>query len=377
MVTVGIHGSLVYGASNQAYSEEWSAPDETLIFLTDVIGFDMTKYNSQLSDYHVEYPSDYGGLTQEEVIYTLESARSKLFVGCVFINKTLAVYGLKVLEGSPLYVQPQPANVLDTAKGLLDRYQTYSRASYLQEMQDMLDIVTEIANMTTTSGNTKVQMSVSGNLTSISWTYTYNGIDFIAKRIGVSFKNGALRGFQNNWDLYKVGSTDVNVLEEEALRIARERAKDYLANVWPGEEVKLNIIEEPLIVDLTGSRGREPLTLYPFWFVQLYFDKVYNSSNAIQVGIWADTGEIEYCHPTGFMGGSPDGETPTTPTTDPPPEDSTGQTNLDPTPILIAVPIVLAIILGLAFYRRKKSGIQQTPIPNSVCTWREVGEPHV
>ncbi|MDH5691215.1 MAG: hypothetical protein OEY81_07300 [Candidatus Bathyarchaeota archaeon] len=359
MVTVIIHGSLVYGAPNRAYSEEWSAPDETLIFLTDVIGFDMIKYNAQLSDYHVEYPSDYGGLTQEEVIYTLESARSKLFVGCVFINKTLAVYGLKVLEGSPLYVQPQPANVLDATKGLLDRYQTYSGASHLQEMQDMLDIVTEIANMTTISGNVKFQMSVSGNLTSISWMYTCNGIDFIVKKIGVSFKNGALRGFQNNWDLYKVGSTDVNVSEEEAIRIARERAKDYMVNVWPGPDVELDLVEEPLITRLTGSRGREPLTLYPFWFVELYFNKVYNNSYAMQVGIWADTGEIEYCHATGFMGGSPDGETPTTPTTDPPPEDSTGQTNLDPTPLLIAVPIVLAIILGVAFHRRKKRGIQQ------------------
>ena len=55
-------------------------------------------------------------------------------------------------------------------------------------------------------------------------------------------------------------------------------------------------------------------------------------------------------------------EPPTEPSTEPPPDGSTGQTNLDPTPLLIAVPIVLAIILGVAVYRRKKSGIQQNTI---------------
>ena len=58
----------------------------------------------------------------------------------------------------------------------------------------------------------------------------------------------------------------------------------------------------------------------------------------------------------------PDEENPTTP-----PDGSNGQTNLDPTPLLMAVPIVLAIILGLAFYRRKKSVIRQTPISNNAC----------
>lgn len=43
---------------------------------------------------------------------------------------------------------------------------------------------------------------------------------------------------------------------------------------------------------------------------------------------------------------------PTTPPTEPPPDGSTGP---DPTPFLIAVPIVLAIILGVAVYRRKRS----------------------
>ncbi|MGB9853890.1 MAG: hypothetical protein ACPLRY_03665 [Candidatus Bathyarchaeales archaeon] len=334
----------------KAYLAELTVQDKALSVMTDVIGFDMTKYNAQQTGYFVEYPSDLGGLAQEEVKYILESARSKIKVYCVFINKTLTYFVLDPIEGSPLYAQPS-TNVLDTAKGLLHRYQTFSKASYLQPMRDILNTVTELKPMITTVGNVKFQVADREIFDSITWMYTYNGIDFIMKKVGVSFKNGALYSFSDNWNLYKVGSTDVNISEEEAIRIARKRAKDYMVNVWPGPDVELDLVEEPLITRLTGSRGREPLTLYPFWFVELYFNKVYNNSYAIQVGIWADTGEIEYCHATGFMGGPPVEESPTTPPTEPPPDNSTG---LDPTPILVAVPIVLAMILGAAFYRKRK-----------------------
>ena len=53
-------------------------------------------------------------------------------------------------------------------------------------------------------------------------------------------------------------------------------------------------------------------------------------------------------------------EPPTTPPTEPPPDETTG---LDPTPFIIAVPIVLAIILGAVFYRRSaKEKSQQSGI---------------
>ena len=41
------------------------------------------------------------------------------------------------------------------------------------------------------------------------------------------------------------------------------------------------------------SRGGNPLTLYPGWRVKLYLDKLYPGNvYGLNIGIWADTGEV-------------------------------------------------------------------------------------
>ncbi|MBE0511417.1 hypothetical protein IBX38_00020 [Candidatus Bathyarchaeota archaeon] len=352
MVTAPIPGSLVYGAPNQAYSTELSAPEKTLTFLTDVVKLDVTKYNAKLVS-HMDFPSDLDGLTEERVKYALESAGSKLDVTCRFRNNALVYCKLYLLEGSPLFAQPS-TNSLDDARGLLDRYQTYSGASYIHEVKGMLDTVTEPKPMTTTSGNVKLKIS-GETYTYIDWIYTVNGIDFDRNRIHFSFLNGAFNSFRDDWDLYKIGSTDVNVSEEEAIRTAREHAQNYTLKIWQNEwiEVEFNIVDEPVEVEFS-TQPREPDTLYPLWDIQLYFDTLYYGWNGIKVRMWADTGEVVSVTATGGLAGPPDGGTPTVPPNETPLGGSTGKTGLDPTPLLIAVPIVLAIIRGVALYRRRK-----------------------
>ncbi len=48
--------------------------------------------------------------------YALTSSDSKLDVVFRFRNNQLSRYQLILLEGSPVYYQPQPYSVLDTAK---------------------------------------------------------------------------------------------------------------------------------------------------------------------------------------------------------------------------------------------------------------------
>jgi len=342
MVTVGIQGSLAYGASNQAYSEELSAPEKALSFLRDVVRLDMTKYDVKQVR-NLDYPSDLTGLAQERVIITLESGESKLDVICGFRKNALSDCTLYVLEGSPLFAQPS-TNVLDAAKGFLDRHLTYSGASYLQTMRDMLDSVNETKTVTTTSGNVKLEVSIEGDDASIYWIYTVNGLDIDRNNIRLSFRYGSFESFRDDWNLYKVGSTDVNVSEEEAIEIAMSRAKNHSWRVWVGEwiEVKdFNIVKEHIKIKL-GFGEKEPFILYPYWHILLPLDKVYPGYvTCISVALWADTAEIAYCQELGGGG-------------EPPTDDPTGQTSVDPTPLLIAVPVVVAIMLGVAFYRRKK-----------------------
>jgi len=337
----------------EAYSAEWSAPDETLTFLTDVAKLDMMKYNAKLLS-HMDFPSDLDDLSEERVKYTLESAGSKLDVTCRFRDNALVYCKLYLLEGSLLFAQ-QPTSILDDCRGLLARYQTYSGASYLQEMRDMLNTVTELKPLITTSGNMQLKMSINGDWTYIDWIYTVNSIDFDRNRIHFSFLNGAFNSFRDDWDLYKIGSTDVNVSEEEVIRIAREHAKNYTLRIWQNEwiEVEFDIVDEPVETEFS-TQPREPDTLYPFWDIQLYFDTLYHGWNGIKVRMWADTGEVVSVTATGGLAGPPDAGTPTVPPNETPLGDSIGKTGLDSTPFLIAAPIVLAIMLGVALYRRRK-----------------------
>jgi hypothetical protein len=115
-----------------------------------------------------------------------------------------------------------------------------------------------------------------------------------------------------------------------------EHAENYTLKIWTGNWTVMNftIVDEPLKAELStvASARREPLTLYPFWHVQLYFDKAYGTANGIEVGIWADTGQVVFCQATGFAGGPPVEENPTTPPTELPPDENPTVPPTEPSP---------------------------------------------
>ena len=302
------HINLEYGKLmtdfDQLYADyerqaSWGGPTEKVVsFLEDVIQLNMTKYFATLVGNTIEHRSDLGGIAEEILKYTLTSEDSEINVDFRFRNQTLSRCRLDVLEFAPHYAQPQPTNVLDLAADLLQRYQNYAGASYLTEMSDMLKTVNEIEDFEKTVGNMKLVILTEGKkYVEIRWIYTASGIDYQSKGVILSFVNGVLEGLDDGWSLFHVGSTVVNISEEEAINIAMDYAKDYS---WTVEGVKVtdfNIREEPVSVTLLPHIREEPLALIPYWYVTLYLDKVYPGDiNRIAVGLWADTGEIAHCN---------------------------------------------------------------------------------
>jgi hypothetical protein len=294
--------------ANGAPLSKMTVQEKAIAAITDVVGLDMTKYTAELTSNVADHPEIYGGLTREEVTYTIEATGSKVQVGCAFINKTLTSCYVYPIEGSLLYAQ-QSADMLTTTKSLLQRYQTYSGAAYLQEARSILETVTEIKQTNATMGNMKLQIIESDNLVDIIWRQTVNGIDF-PLGLSVEFVNGELKGFSDYSSFYHIGSAVVNVSREEAIRITKEQAKDYTTLKVPTEngdytEVTLNLTDEHMTVELQVA-NREPLTMYPLWYVRLYTEKPYSGTDGFQAAIWADTGEIAYAQLTGHHGVVPD-----------------------------------------------------------------------
>jgi len=265
--------------------------DRAESFLRDVVQLDLTKYYVVLVSNTLEFRSDLGGITEEILKYSLISNESSLDVSLRFRNQTLSLYRMSSVEGSPIYSQRQPTNVLHLTYDLITRYQTFAGASYFGEMRSILENVNKITDAETTVGNMKLQISSEGDDTD-RWLYTIDGIDFPTKGILLRFEGNSLEEFTDSYYLYRIGSTERNVSEEEAIAIAREHAKSISWTVNNNEVKNFTILQEPVETKL-WPHPRESLELVPYWYVTLHLDKIYPGNiDRIGVGIWADTGEI-------------------------------------------------------------------------------------
>ncbi len=296
-----------YGALNQLSSEHklleskynqllsWSAgTDKAIIFLQDVIQMDITEYEATLLSNTVEHRSDLGGVIEQILRYSLINSESQIDVVFRFRNNKLSRYQLSLFEGSPIYAKAQPYSILDATKNLLGRFNSFERASYLEEMSSMLASVEKIENLEIVEGNMKLKVSVSGDRTELLWLYTENGVDFSPKSLSLVFENHVLKELTDGWFLFTIGTTEVKIAtEEEAIEIARNAVEDF---TWTADGVVVsdfNVLEEPVLAVFHPTLREAGLALIPYWEVTLYLDKVYPSGvNRIAVGVWADTGEV-------------------------------------------------------------------------------------
>lgn len=303
------------------YPTELSVEEKAISIITDVAKLDMTKYNLNLSNHTFD---QYGGKPKEYLKYTLESNGNKLQVYFTFINKTLTNYALYQVDGSdfsPLYAQPLPASSLDVAKSFLQRYQIFSNTLTVQEARNILDTVTEVKTMNATVGNLKMRIIVmDNNSTHIEWKRVINGLEFWTG-LSIRIRNGVLDHFNDESSFYRIGSADVKISQEEAIRIAWEEAKTYTSlKIWMGdtyEIIPFSLKEEPTTVRLQiNTRDMEPFTMYPFWYIRFGAEKIQYGVNGVEVGVWADTGEVPYSHLTGYFGTISETENPTDTTPD-------------------------------------------------------------
>ena len=294
-----------------AYSEEENVQQKALSMIWNVLELDNTKYTAELSNYFLNKPQEYGlsdafgGLPDEMVEYKLRSTESNLSVFFRFVNKTMIYCNLSPLNNaSVLYAKQTPANMIEETKNLVQKLQASSPSSRLQEARTILDAVNEVKPMNFTSGDMKLQISVDSS-TEFSWWRTLNGVDYPVG-LYIYFVDGTLRMFNDFSSFYKIGDSKVNVNHDEALRIAKEnanRVNKMNATLEDGstQELTLELREEPSLMQLKAEQ-RELFTWHPYWRIQFESDKPIGGTYGVEVGIWADTGEISICQLTTHHG---------------------------------------------------------------------------
>jgi hypothetical protein len=267
-----------------------SSSETAIAFLTDVVKLDLDLYDVELKEI---VPGYIGSIVCEEVAYRLDSADSKIEVASKFKDATLVWCKLYNLEGSPI-IGGGARSTLNEAKSVIDRYQSFSQESYFQPLTDILNNIDELKSMTTTTGSIKLKITIDENLETIQWMRTVNGVDNPNNRVTLRFRNGTFESFWDSWNLYPTGEFDVEVTRDDAISFAKGVLQSYSYKVGELSVSNFTFIDSPLIAELS-MQPRENNTLYPWWDIRLYLDKLYLSMvSGFQVTLWADTGKITH-----------------------------------------------------------------------------------
>ncbi|HTY75743.1 MAG TPA: winged helix-turn-helix domain-containing protein [Candidatus Nanoarchaeia archaeon] len=277
----------------------WS-PSNNLatVIIKDVIQIDVSKYPQTILESNTaQIRTDLGGVIEEIFTYKIANTQSSFDLTLTFRNGHFWQFVLTQEEGYPnypmIYTQPQSGDILQATKDLINRYKSVDNDTYLDQAAELLAVSNETAN-DQTLGNTKLSLSIFGANSEAMLMYTENGTDFKAKSLHVVLANYVVTSFTDDWFLYNVGSTQVNVSQDQAILIAKNAAKTFSWNANGTQVTNFQILDNPISVIFYPHPKTGYLTLYPYWVVTLYLDKAYPGDvNQLSVGIWADTGKVE------------------------------------------------------------------------------------
>ena len=203
---------------------EATALQKGIAITNNVIGVDLAKYSSS-SEYKQGLYLDI--LPQENMRYTLEAQESTLDLYYTFVEGKLERIHVLEVQGDLQMQKSISASSLDNAKDFLKSYQNYSKNAFYGNLESMLTNVDANKNATAISRNIKLAVTAQDDSTTFRWTYTFNGIEAPDKCVALHYENGFLSYFIDKWDLYKIGTTSVNISEQKAIDIAMAHAKAY------------------------------------------------------------------------------------------------------------------------------------------------------
>lgn len=264
--------------------------------VNDVVGLNVSAYTASANAAN-------RSLSEEDVDIRLWSSLSSLRVKVEFYNDKLRQIYISDYNGAPIFNQPTDS-IYSMTKGFLERYQNYTGNPFYGELKSMLDNETGEENVTKIVGNVEFKLSKKGNMATYMWTYVdENGVRAVTKNFFVSYFNGQLESFMDNWQFFTIGGKP-KISGEQALAIALKALRNFSYSPSEGEIVskfRIATSGDPIKTALSylnypeqsEARGGDPSTFYPSWWVGIGFDNFYPGGiTGVTVRLWADSGEV-------------------------------------------------------------------------------------
>ena len=283
-----------------------SLQDKALAYVENVLPFDINHYNITIKGVY-SLPSAPNDPTKWQAgDVDLKSSDSEIHVACLFFNGALRECGVSITSGTPISDKPY-SNLKEMAIQILEKHQEQTGFDSTK-LINALNLVDETKSMNVTYEDVILTVShflvpisletVNGmpvpnysnaiNSTSFEWTYVINGISY--NSVSLRFDKNILHDLRDDRAAYQIGGTEVDITKEQAI----SNVEQYLSNYT--NKFNLNIFNATAKLI---SYPRNYTTLYPTWWVLVYFSQT--NVQSVDVKVWADTGELY----DPYQGGSP------------------------------------------------------------------------
>lgn len=285
-----------------------------LNFFSNILGLDLTHYSAQLmpSLPEVDLSSKYQNIkTEHLMLYSINALNST--DGTIDIsfmaNNQGKIFSLDIgplSREKPFFTSPQ-TSVQNQALQFLERYANYSGESYIGDVSNLITTYGIANPLTAGIGDTTFQIinvTNDPNTPYITFTRAPETINNTYDGIDLSYQNGVLVQFIDFWNRMPIGSFDVNINQSVALQIAEQAAKAYsfTYNNSTVSNFTLSSASNAVICNLQMQPRNS--SLYPLYGFSLGLNGMNpDGITELQVGVWADTGQVSEVNYVSSYGG--------------------------------------------------------------------------
>jgi len=279
--------------------------NNALSFFSDVADIDLSHYNVQLmptgqgpsiSNTGTSQPTK----SESYVLYSkngVNSTDGTINIMCMLEGNT--IYYLDISSPSsktPFYLHPVASSVQDQVSQFLGSYADYSNDPTIASLKNL--IATSSLTGTSIEGLGDSTLHVTNAIGTQNSPYVTldrapTTINNTYDTIVVSYNNGMISQFVDFWNRVPVGSFDVNINQNDALQTAENAARNFsfTANGETVSNFTLSNAPNAVICDLQ-MQPRDG-SLYPLYGFSLGLSRTFAGGiTELQVGVWADTGQI-------------------------------------------------------------------------------------
>lgn len=185
---------------NKEYNAAKREASDRSLVIAEMTGIDTSKHNIKLDLYRQGML--FNSLPEEIVHYRFESKENTLKVDYNYVEGKLHTLTTSI-DRPPRLNRTMTTN-LELAQDFLNKYQTFSGATYYSTMLSMLDDIETDKDTTKTVGNIKLQVTQTRSITQIRWTYIENDTEIPVKTVAVYFEQGVLKYFVDKWEIYNL-----------------------------------------------------------------------------------------------------------------------------------------------------------------------------